>query len=122
MELILIPLTYYAFSGFTIVFSIINELDLLLKISKSKIMFNVYIFLELIVSSILITYSVLRTNYTLLIIGFIIFISTLGGLWWRESTMKMISEIGNKYDYTGALTCFVLAALIYFFDYTSSLA
>ena len=122
MELILIPLTYYAFTGFTIVFSIINELDLLLKISKSKIMFNVYIFLELIVSSTLITYSILRTNYALLIIGFVIFISTLGGLWWRESAMKMISEIGNKYDYTGAFTCFVLAALIYFFDYISSIA
>ena len=118
MELILIPLTYYAFTGFTIVFSIINELDLLLKISKSKIMFNVYIFLELIVSSTLITYSILRTNYALLIIGFVIFISTLGGLWWRESAMKMISETGNKYDYTGALTCFVLAALIYFFYVT----
>jgi len=34
----------------------------------------------------------------------------------------MINEIGNKYDYTGALTCFILAALIYFFDYTSSIA
>ena len=118
MELILIPLTYYAFCGFAIVFSIINELDLLLKISKSKILFNVYIFVELIVSSTLISYSILRTNYVLLIIGFLIFTSTLGGIWWRESAMKMINEIGNKYDYTGALTCFVLAALIYFFYVT----
>lgn len=118
MELILIPFIYYSFCGFAIVFSIINELDLLLKISQNKIMFNVYIFAELIASSSLITYSILRTNYVLLIIGFIIFISTLGGLWWRESAIEMMNEIGNKYDYTGALTCFVLAALIYFFYVT----
>ena len=118
MELILIPFIYYSFCGFAIVFSIINELDLLLKISQNKIMFNVYIFAELIASSSLITYSILRTNYVLLIIGFIIFISTIGGLWWRESAIEMINEIGNKYDYIGALTCFVLAALIYFFYVT----
>lgn len=121
MDIVLIPLLYYTFSGLVIVFSIINDLDLLLKITKSKTLFNIYLIAELLVSSALITYSLLSSNYILLIIGFVIFLSTLGGLWWRDSAIKMMNEAGTKYDYSGALTCFLFAALIYFFDSTASL-
>ena len=121
MDLILIPFVYYAFCGFAIVFSIINELDILLKVTNNRIAFNTYLFLELIVSSSLITYSILRSNYVLLIIGFVIFISALVSLWWRESFIKMINEIGNKFDHINALTYFALAAVIYFFEFTSSI-
>ena len=116
MEIVLIPLIYYTLCGFVIVFSIINDLDLLIKITKSKTMFNIYLFVELLVSSTLITYSILISNYILLIIGFLTLLSTFGGLWWRDSALKMMNEAGNKYDYSTALTCFFLAALIYFFD------
>ncbi len=121
MEIVLIPLVYYTFSGLLIVFSIINDLDLVLKITKSKTLFNIYLFAELLVSSTLITYSLLSSNYILLIIGFVIFLSTLGGLWWRDSAIEMMNKASTKYDYSGALTCFLLAALIYFFDSTGSL-
>ena len=100
MEIVLIPLVYYTFSGLVIVFSIINDLDLVLKITKSKTLFNIYLFAELLVSSALITYSLLSSNYILLIIGFVIFLSTLGGLWWRDSAFKMMNEASTKYDYT----------------------
>ena len=121
MDIVLIPILYYTFTGLVIVFSIINDLNLILKITKSKNLFNIYLFAELLVSSVLITYSLLSSNYILLIIGFVIFLSTLGGLWWRDSAIKMMNEAGTKYDYSGALACFLLAALIYFFDSTGSL-
>ena len=121
MDIVLIPILYYTFTGLVIVFSIINDLDLILKITKSKTLFNIYLFAEFLVSGALITYSLLSSNYILLIIGFVIFLSTLGGLWWRDSAIKMMNEAGTKYDYSGALTCFLLAALIYFFDSTASL-
>ena len=121
MDIVLIPILYYTFTGLVIVFSIINDLNLILKITKSKNLFNIYLFAELLVSSTLITYSLLSSNYILLIIGFVIFLSTLGGLWWRDSAIKMMNEAGTKYDYSGALACFLLAALIYFFDSIASL-
>ena len=95
MDIVLIPILYYTFTGLVIVFSIINDLDLILKITKSKTLFNIYLFAEFLVSGALITYSLLSSNYILLIIGFVIFLSTLGGLWWRDSAIKMMNEAGN---------------------------
>ena len=89
MEIILIPLIYYAFWGFAIIFSIINNLDLLLKVTNNKALFNVYLFVELLVSGTLITYSLVNSNYVLLIIGFFIFLSGLLGIWGREEMIKM---------------------------------
>ena len=121
MEIILIPLIYYAFWGFAITFSIINNLDLLLKVTNNKALFNVYLFVELLVSGTLITYSLVNSNYVLLIIGFFIFLSGLLGIWEREKMIEMMNEIGNRYDLIGAFMCFLLVALIYFFDSTSSI-
>ena len=121
MEIILIPLIYYAFWGFAIFYSIINNLDLLLKVTNNKALFNVYLFVELLVSGTLITYSLVNSNYVLLIIGLFIFLSGLLGIWEREKMIKMMNEIGNTYDLIGAFMCFLLVALIYFFDSTSSI-
>ena len=121
MEIILIPLIYYAFWGFAIIFSIINNLDLILKVTNNKALLNVYLFVELLVSGTLITYSLVNSNYVLLIIGSFIFLSGLLSIWAREEMIKMMNEIGNRYDLIGAFMCFILVALIYFFDSTSSI-
>lgn len=121
MEIILIPLIYYAFWGFAIIFSIVNNLDLILKVTNNKALFNVYLFVELLVSGTLITYSLVNSNYVLLIIGSFIFLSGLLGIWEREKMINMMNEIGNRYDLIGAFMCFLLVALIYFFDSTSSI-
>ena len=121
MEIIFIPLIYYAFWVFAITFSIINNLDLLLKVTNNKALFNVYLFVELLVSGTLITYSLVNSNYVLLIIGLFIFLSGLLGIWEREKMIEMMNEIGNRYDLIGAFMCFLLVALIYFFDSTSSI-
>ena len=121
MEIILIPLIYYTFWGFAIIFSIINNLDIVLKVTNNKALFNVYLFVELLVSGTLITYSLVNSNYVLLIIGSFIFLSGLLGIWEREKMIKMMNDIGNRYDLIGAFMCFLLVALIYFFDSTSSI-
>ncbi len=118
MEIILIPLTYYIFVGLMIVYSIMNNLDLLLKITNNKYLFNIYILFELIISSILIFYSLININYVLLLVGLLIFISTIYGLWAKQEMVELMNTIGNKYDYMAAFFCFLITGLIYYFDIT----
>ena len=76
------------------------------------------IFFELTISSILIIYSLININYVLLVIGILIFFSTIYTLWIKEEAVKIMNSMGNKYDYTGAFFCFLIAGLIYYFDFT----
>ena len=118
MGIILIQLFYYVFLCFVIIFSIINNLDLLLKITNNNFLLNIYIFFELTISSILIIYSLININYVLLVIGILIFLSTIYTLWIKDEAVKIMNSMGNKYDYTGAFFCFLIAGLIYYFDFT----
>ena len=118
MEIILIPLTYYIFVGLMIFYSIMNNLDLLLKITNNKYLLNIYMLFELIISSIIIFYSLIKINYVLLVVGLLVFLPTIYGFWARREMVKMMNTIGNKYDYTAAIFCFFVAGLIYYFDLT----
>ena len=96
MEIILIPLTYYIFVGLMIVYSIMNNLDLLLKITNNKYLLNIYMLFELIISSIIIFYSLIKINYVLLVVGLLVFLPTIYGFWARREMVKMMNTIGNK--------------------------
>ena len=120
MNIILVPILYYTFFGFLIVFSLINNLHLTKKLIKQSYLFSLYASVELIIASLLTIYSVIQSNYILLIIGSLLFLSSVYSFWKREELLFQTEQLGNQYEYIGAFMCFFLAALIYFFDSASS--
>ena len=120
MNIILVPILYYTFFGFLIVFSLINNLHLTKKLIKQSYLFYLYASVELIIASLLTIYSVIQSNYILLIIGSLLFLSSVYSFWKREELLFQTEQLGNQYEYIGAFICFFLAALIYFFDSASS--
>lgn len=120
MNIILVPILYYTFFGFLIVFSLINNLQITKKLIKQSYLFYLYASVELIIASLLTIYSVIQSNYILLIIGSLLFLSSVYSFWKREELLFQTEQLGNQYEYIGAFMCFFLAALIYFFDSASS--
>ena len=120
MNIILVPILYYTFFGFLIVFSLINNLHLAKKLIKQSYLFYLYASVELIIASLITIYSVIQSNYILLIIGSLLFLSSVYSFWKREELLFQTEQLGNQYEYIGAFMCFFLAALIYFFDSASS--
>ena len=120
MNIILVPILYYTFFGFLIVFSLINNLQITKKLIKQSYLFYLYASVELIIASLLTIYSVIQSNYILLIIGSLLFLSSVYSFWKREELLFQTEQLGNQYEYIGAFICFFLAALIYFFDSASS--
>ena len=120
MNIILVPILYYTFFGFLIVFSLINNLHLTKKLIKQSYLFYLYASVELIIASLLTIYSVIQSNYILLIIGSLLFLSSVYSFWKREELLFQTEQLGNQYEYIVAFMCFFLAALIYFFDSASS--
>jgi hypothetical protein len=120
MEIILIPILYYTFFGFLIIFSILNKIYLTKKLIKETYLFYFYASAELLIASLLVIYSVAQTNYVLVIIGSLLFLSSIYSFWKREELLVQIDLLGNQYEYLAAFMSFFIAALIYFFDSTSS--
>ena len=120
MEIILIPILYYTFFGFLIVFSLINNFKLTKILFTQSSLFFLYASVELIIASSLVIYSAIQSNYILLTIGSLLFLSSVYSFWKREELLLQIDQLGNQYEYIGAFMCFFLATLIYFFDSTSS--
>ena len=116
MNLALIVISYYLFAGLFIIFSHINNYNLLMKISSNKIFFNSYVFVELIISILLLIHSQLTSNLFLMVLGFLALISALYTFRIREESKKIMKEIGVTYDYIGMFTYLILAALIYYSD------
>ena len=90
------------------------------KLIKQSYLFYLYASVELIIASLLTIYSVIQSNYILLIIGSLLFLSSVYSFWKREELLFQTEQLGNQYEYIGAFMCFFLAALIYFFDSASS--
>ena len=101
-----------------VVYSIMNNLDLLLKITNNKYLLNIYMLFELMISSVIIFYSLTNINYLLLVVGLLVFLPTIYGFWAKKEMIKLMNTIGNKYDYTAAFSSFLIAGLIYYFDLT----
>ena len=120
MEIILIPIFYYTFFGFLIIFSILNKIQLTKKLIKETYLFNFYASAELLIASLLVIHSVAQTNYVLVIIGSLLFLSSIYSFWKREELLVQIDLLGNQYEYLAAFMSFFIAALIYFFDSTYS--
>lgn len=120
MNIILVPILYYTFFGFLIVFSLINNLQITKKLIKQSYLFYLYASVELIIASLLTIYSVIQSNYILLIVGSLLFLSSVYSFWKREELLFQTEQLGKQYEYIGAFMCFFLAALIYFFDSASS--
>ena len=116
MNLALIVISYYLFAGLFIIFSHINNYNLLIKISSNKISFNSYVFVELIISILLLIHSQLTSNLFLMVLGFLALISALYTFRIREESKKIMRELGVTYDYIGMFTYLILAALIYYSD------
>jgi hypothetical protein len=116
MDLALIVISYYLFAGLLIIFSHINNYNLLIKISSNKIVFNSYVSIELIISILLLIHSQLTSNLFLMVLGFLALISALYSFSIREETKKIMKELGLAYDYIGMFTYLILAALIYYAD------
>ena len=116
MNLALIVISYYLFAGLFIIFSNINNYNLLIKISSNKIFFNSYVFVELIISILLLIHSQLTSNLFLMVLGFLALISALYTFRIREESKKIMRELGVTYDYIGMFTYLILAALIYYSD------
>ena len=116
MNLALIVISYYLFAGLLIIFSHINNYNLLIKISSNKISFNSYVFIELIVSILLLIHSQLISNLFLMVLGFLALISALYTFTIREESKKIMKDLGVTYDYIGMFTYLILAALIYYAD------
>ena len=116
MNLALIVISYYLFAGLLIIFSHINNYNLLLKISSNKIFFNSYVSIELIISILLLIHSQLTSNLFLMVLGFLALISALYTYGIREESKKIMKELGVTYDYIGMFTYLILAALIYYAD------
>ena len=116
MNLALIVISYYLLAGLLIIFSNINNYNLLIKISSNKIFFNSYVFIELIISILLLIHSQLTSNLFLMVLGFLNLISALYAFRIREESKKIMKELGVTYDYIGMFTYLILAALIYYSD------
>ena len=116
MNLALIVISYYLFAGLIIIFSNINNYNLLIKISSNKIFFNSYVSIELIISILLLIHSQLTSNLFLMVLGFLALISALYTFRIREESKKIMKELGVTYDYIGMFTYLILAALIYYAD------
>ncbi len=120
MNLALIVISYYLFAGLLIIFSHINNFNLLIKISNNKTIFNSYVSLELLISILLIIHSQLSSNLFLMVLGFLALISAIYTFSIREESKKIMKELGVTYDYIGMFTYLILAALIYYSDTTHS--
>ena len=116
MNLALIVISYYLFAGLLIIFSHINNLNLLIKISNNKTIFNSYVSLELLISILLLIHSQLTSNLFLMVLGFLALISAIYTFSIREESKKIMKELGVTYDYIGMFTYLILAALIYYSD------
>ena len=116
MNLALIVISYYLLAGLLIIFSHINNYNLLIKISSNKIFFNSYVSIELIISILLLIHSQLTSNLFLMVLGFLALISALYTFRIREESKKIMKELGVTYDYIGMFTYLILAALIYYSD------
>ena len=116
MNLALIVISYYLFAGLFIIFSNINNYNLLIKISSNKIFFNSYVFIELIISILLLIHSQLTSNLFLMVLGFLNLISALYAFRMIEESKKIMKELGVTYDYIGMFTYLILAALSYYSD------
>ena len=116
MNLALIVISYYLLAGLLIIFSHINNYNLLMKISSNKIFFNSYVSIELIISILLLIHSQLTSNLFLMVLGFLALISALYTFRIREESKKIMRELGVTYDYIGMFTYLILAALIYYSD------
>mgnify|MGYP005746584601 FL=1 len=116
MNLALIVISYYVFAGLIIIFSNINNYNVLIKISTNKIFFNSYVSIELIISILLLIHSQLTSNLFLMVLGFLALISALYTYGIREESKKIMKELGVTYDYIGMFTYLILAALIYYAD------
>ena len=116
MNLALLVISYYLFAGLLIIFSHINNYNLLIKISSNKIFFNSYVSLELLISILLLIHSQLTSNLFLMVLGFLALISALYTFRIREESKKIMKELGVTYDYIGMFTYLILAALIYYAD------
>ena len=120
MNLALIVISYYLFAGLLIIFSHINNFNLLIKISNNKTIFNSYVSLELLISILLLIHSQLTNNLFLMVLGFLALISAIYTFSIREESKKIMKELGVTYDYIGMFTYLILAALIYYSDTTHS--
>jgi protein-S-isoprenylcysteine O-methyltransferase Ste14 len=120
MNLALIVISYYLFAGLLIIFSHINNFNLLIKISNNKTIFNSYVSLELLISILLLIHSQLSSNLFLMVLGFLALISAIYTFSIREESKKIMKELGVTYDYIGMFTYLILAALIYYSDITHS--
>jgi protein-S-isoprenylcysteine O-methyltransferase Ste14 len=120
MNLALIVISYYLFAGLLIIFSHINNFNLLIKISNNKTIFNSYVSLELLISILLLIHSQLSSNLFLMVLGFLALISAIYTFSIREESKKIMKELGVTYDYIGMFTYLILAALIYYSDTTHS--
>ena len=116
MNLALIVISYYVFAGLIIIFSNINNYNVLIKISTNKIFFNSYVSIELIISILLLIHSQLTSNLFLMVLGFLALISALYTYGIREESKKIMKELGVTYDYIGIFTYLILATLIYYSD------
>ena len=116
MNLALIVISYYLFAGLIIIFSNINNYNVLIKISTNKIFFNSYVSIELIISILLLIHSQLTSNLFLMVLGFLALISALYTYGIREESKKIMKELGVTYDYIGIFTYLILATLIYYSD------
>ena len=120
MNLALIVISYYLFAGLLIIFSHINNFNLLIKISNDKTIFKSYVSLELLISILLLIHSQLTSNLFLMVLGFLALISAIYTFSIREESKKIMKELGVTYDYIGMFTYLILAALIYYSDTTHS--
>ena len=116
MNLALIVISYYLFAVLFIIFPNINNYNLLIKISSNKNFFNSYVFIELIISILLLIHSQLTSNLFLMVLGFLNLISALYAFRMIEESKKIMKELGVTYDYIGMFTYLILAALIYYSD------
>ena len=116
MNLALIVISYYLFAGLLIIFSHINNYNLLIKILSNKISFNSYVFIELVISILLLIHSQLISNLFLMVLGFLALISALYTFTIREESKKIMKDLGVTYDYIGMFTYLILAALVYYAD------
>ncbi len=116
MNLALIVISYYLLAGLLIIFSHINNYNLLIKISSNKIFFYSYVSIELIISILLLIHAQLTSNLFLMVLGFLALISALYTFRIREESKKIMRELGVTYDYIGMFTYLILAALIYYSD------
>lgn len=116
MTIITVVILYYTFFGFLTAFSWMNSLGLAKKLVVDKMVFNLYITAELLITSFLVVYAVSYANSILIIIGGLLFISAFYSIWKREELIMQFEIIEDQYDLISAFMSLLLAFLIYFFD------